>query len=1549
MEENLENGQQQQPSIQDFMQGVRDSGSATTPQKNSFSAGMDNLFNTTAQQVYAEPTKDWMSQITDAKAVGTRYSNPDVVDKFLLQPNFNGSGFNPLDPTNEQRAVDAETWSSAMGKAFDSFGYRFGNQFKDYWADYGRMGSAIVNMDWSKMRMSESDTIDQYYRDQRDSNRNFVFASKEDEEGIFNKKFAADFISNSGFALGTFAGLGLEIAADLAITSLSGGTGGGVFAGLGSRLLGKKAAKEAVKEGAEAAAKVAAKEGTKNSFAEGMKAIGKGFTGVDKTAEEITALAAKNAEEASKLGRMSMPGNKKGEELFEDIFNATSEVIDGGAKSKSIGEYGMGILKAIPGIGTVAQYGEKIAAGARAGASGLELTGMALGSVRRIAQEVNFSASEANFEAVTSYGDQLKNLMDEYRAQHNGAPPPPEEFEDMRKNALKTSAANYNTNMALLMISNGIQFGNLFNKFAPASKFVRDFLSEAGERVVSVETKALSQGFRKTNIFGTLGIAGKIANEFGKKEALYQVGRSFVRNMAKFEITEGLQENLQEVSSNMWKDYYKAQHDHTVRTLSDAAMAGVESQMNMQGFKTFLSGALTGSVIRIPTVLSQRMLAKTGEMLAGDEYKQSMKQFDAELAQVNAFLKGMSKGTMAPKMVNFATQVEAAGDQTEAAAQGKRYEFENASDNVLWSALSAAKRTNMLDPFIQGVRNSGTNMSEEDFQKQYGIDIKDTKYSTPAEFTASVARDIETYAKTIDNIRDQVGTMVNPHIYEKDSENYYAAQMMRMQQEEMVHNLAMNVVKGKMTQKRAEALTEEMRQIPALMQSHDFIARVAADPAQMQPEIGNIKAEMRTLSAQLKDPAIDAVTKQDIQKQLDAKKKKLNNLEKWRTRFWSVKERKVSVKDEQGNPLKDDQGNEVERTEYEPGEYVGSFKKQAEVKAADGTVTTPAKDAPTDEDLMSEDAVTTFRELVNAFNEESGNNIRMSEAESREAFRKFVDYMRLDRDTKAYIKSVDLLANPQRALDMLFNMMDGNFKFRLLQYVDSFERELTTTLLNFTVQNKLSVDDFMKISAEVSDHVKSSEPYLKLVAMTIDPKAGANMADFATKKVKELMEVVEKKLEEVALRYNKAEDVKDISDADYEAFKKDGSISKAASELIARNLLAKNQITERMNEMYKANRKVVDDLMDQLQEEADKAKAEQAAKDAQEKAQREAEARAAEEEAKRNAAAQAAAQQAQNPPAVTTEVETPPVNTEFVEPVDTGDRNVGPRTQEEIEAEAQNATEVVKATFMPRGQTAAKQPGQQPAGKPGETNDNDQGVNDLAAMLRKKREQQENQTPSTPSADAYGTQTNPDGTHDVVEIKTGTVVQKAPSSEKANELAKSENDALSNVTIATQMLKDAGVTNLTVEMMEEFVGKSLKDMRMYNLRNNQAFENLQEYAATRKGQAFMEKLAKELAEQRPPSNGGQDNTVKTDAKDEEKFDKGNAQEVVTNPDAIDVSELWSNIRDLVETENKSSSEVSDNSAKNVNFVEQRSTNDEQPVTKESLEKLLKDTLFCSNP
>jgi hypothetical protein len=1154
------------------------------PKKNgtaSFESQIQNMVQRTAAEAYTPPKESFEDQIFKAHGAKIKYSNPAQVDQFLAQDDFNPFTFDAQDyDANVLRAAENETWGSSLSKGFDGFASNFGNSFVGWFADYPKMIKSIMSTDWQEIQpgADEEDAINKYYEQQATMNRDYVFAKPGEEDDIFSKKTVSEFLSNAGYSLGTTAALGAEFLADAAITALTSGAGFETFFATFARIGAKGVAREAAEAGLEAAAKDASKKTL-------LGDVFKGYTAGVREGEELTRGLGLQMRQAEELAALSS-SKSASRQLLKDYVDMWSSNIFNIGKSKSIGQVTENLVKSLPLVGTGVKYFERGALAAGRGASVGNLVGIGLQGGRRLMQEFNMAASESYFEGVTTYGDTLDKMTKQHMLENDGNAPTAEEFAKMKSLAISASGSNFNTNLGILLVTNHLQFGNLFSKYVPTNKFVQDLITEESERVLKITSKRGLEGvIKKGKILGSVGVIGKVWTDFGKKEAMRQLGKSMLKNSLRWEVTEGIQENLQEMSAAAWKDYYAGKFNGTKYTLSEAMGSGLSAQFTKQGFKTFLMGALTGTLVRIPTRLMQVGMEKTNEYMTRKEfdkegavnpYKQFEERLDEDIKLLNKYIKEGKAGTFEHKLFNFNAQVANSFDQTAAASVGARYEFENGKDNNLLAAVSAANRTGSVDAFMQTIENSVADMTNEQFKEQFGIDIEDTNYATPQDFATKVVSDIKKYSKSIDDFTTAYKTkLANPYLYDFGTKEYYTSRYLRAAQDEAIHIAALNSIKADMAVNRGRQLANELSSNPLLANSVDTVLRVTTDPKMIVAEVGNVLADIKNLEAQLQSEGLTPQTRRQLNAQLKAKNKQLEVLNKWSSFFDTAK----NMAEREGK----------QSTDTTPV-FVG---KRTEKKVKIKKFGDPTQTIKHTYHASHREVLATLKKLIIAKNLEVGIDTEVKDGQVEEALAKLIDYMQLDNDTKDYLTAVEVLTNKERYSEITQNIADGRFKFNLIMYVDTILDKFKTEAAEISneirkLNKSLTQKDYDEITGDVEKSLLAEPAYIKLVSMITSNDFALDKQQEAQEALLEVTNLIKQKFNAYITKFTTGGVIGDVTDEEYNDIIRDGIINVFRVNDIADKLYKSkgdtSTLTEREKEIYEKFPEDVDAKIKEFQD-----------------------------------------------------------------------------------------------------------------------------------------------------------------------------------------------------------------------------------------------------------------------------------------------------------------------------------------------------------------------------
>jgi len=218
-------------------------------------------------------------------------------------------------------------------------------------------------------------------------------------------------------------------------------------------------------------------------------------------------------------------------------------------------------------------------------------------------KSINMALSEARLEGGMQQNEMYNELYDDFYAE-NGRAPSDAEQRDFLKVSKEAGMSSLVWNTALIFASNKIVLDNIVGRKGGIKNLMKSKTAELldldGGKVIKttkdITLKSTGRKFqtpglewRETNLWNTV----KAFKEQPFKSALTGSISYFKRN-----ITEGLQENAQEVISQATKAYYMdAYNNPNVATHSYArglVQNAIKDQFSAQGFETLASGMVMG-------------------------------------------------------------------------------------------------------------------------------------------------------------------------------------------------------------------------------------------------------------------------------------------------------------------------------------------------------------------------------------------------------------------------------------------------------------------------------------------------------------------------------------------------------------------------------------------------------------------------------------------------------------------------------------------------------------------------------------------------------------------------------------------------------------------------------------------------------------------------------------------------------------------------------------------------------------------------------------------
>jgi Na+-transporting NADH:ubiquinone oxidoreductase subunit NqrC len=633
-------------------------------------------------------------------------------------------------------------------------------------------------------------------------------------------------------------------------------------------------------------------------------------------------------------------------------------------KSRSVAE-GMvlGARKMIPFADTIYDMSKY----SKAGAGALQIGAIGLGGLRRTLSEANMAMTEARMEAAGTYGELYNKLYDEHLFA-TGQAPDTAKLRMIEQSAKDAASDNFMVNTGILMLSNRMQFDNLFARFGvgrnvlgASGEFADDVLKVTGKKIGQEAAEKFTKTYAKGR-FGTFGLMGDIAADFGKRRAAWEATKSFGKNIFKWEVSEGIQELLQEGSNKVLQDYYYDLY-HGVKggDFSRYIQKAGEEQYSTQGLKTFLMGAVTGRLLSpINFAVGQ---AKYYGATSAQQREERKTELATTVSTINAFYEN-PQSFLNEHIANVKVQDRAAKNMEEALANRDKYQFVNNKDGAFAKLMSSAMKTNMFKAITDNIRSYGETFNDDEFKEAFGINRTEENISSVKEYFNKIADETENFQKNWKALKEKFGDAVMLDLYKEGTPERKMALVAKRALDDALEILATNNYKATRAAERAVKLQTDMANIPALGNSAAAAFRNLAVLENTSKEIALLELEIKNFeSIEKKDKATRELIK--------TKKEQLKALQNWSETYESLKGLGLTQK--------------------------RKFKK----------------------------AITAFEKYIKSKNLESGITQEVKLDQIEDIYNNLLDYIELNKDSKDYIDAYNILANPIKFAQVHKRFIEG--------------------------------------------------------------------------------------------------------------------------------------------------------------------------------------------------------------------------------------------------------------------------------------------------------------------------------------------------------------------------------------------------------------------------------------------------------------------------------------------------------------------------------------------
>ena len=343
--------------------------------------------------------------------------------------------------------------------------------------------------------------------------------------------------------------------------------------------------------------------------------------------------------------------------------------------------------------------------------------------------------TEAGVESRNGYSMVKDELTNQYKLTHAGEEPTGDDLQQIEN--LSTNAMNtrFGINMALLTVSNSLQFNNLFKTMVgvPGSRAISGSLTQELEGLGKVGLKEGSLDvFEKKVATSALGKVWESVRPTGAnvfREGVFEEGGQFAAERGTYDY----------YTRKYKSDKYKEQWNG-VNELINSTVYGLHEQFgSTEGLENMLIGGLTGLIV--------------GGVQSGIDAKRGLSK-DARLSTATNVLNQVGiTSTLQNNYDNTVTSAGIAKDMEEAAASGDVFKYKNLQADEFFNFVTSRLPSGMHDVTVEQL-NMLKNLSKEQFESMFQLDFNSTNRATVSEYVDGMiakSNDIKDTYETINN------------------------------------------------------------------------------------------------------------------------------------------------------------------------------------------------------------------------------------------------------------------------------------------------------------------------------------------------------------------------------------------------------------------------------------------------------------------------------------------------------------------------------------------------------------------------------------------------------------------------------------------------------------------------------------------------------------------------------------------------------------------------------------------------------------------------------
>lgn len=697
--------------------------------------------------------------------------------------------------------------------------------------------------------------------------------------------------------------------------------------------------------------------------------------------------------------------------------------------------------------------------------SGLAALSKTAGGFYRDIKGINMALAEARLEGGMVQNSVYDNLYDKYY-EKNGKAPSNEIQQAFEQQAKAAAAETIAWNSALIYGSNKITFPNIINPRGGASKFLQNATDDIvkfkdGSKVVFQKTKDATSKLIKGEfkyVDGGLKSYLQSVKGLGFKGGAKQLAVGAIRGGGtyfKANITEGIQENLQETIAGAMEGYYTdAFNNPAVRSYLYAKGSTTnamrdkysyfsekwaeENPFTAKGFETFASGFVMGMFAKPLNKSIEWMSIGYNKIFDSENYQNYLDKKTAYGKQVAAQLTALysdPKEFFDSKIFNYGAQNKIANIRN----SGNRKEVLDATDEALVRGVTTALQTDSFGYFKENLA-AVKEMTPEEIETELNLPAGEgIKYQQRVDEVLARADKI---SERYQEMESRYPNPVDLSGYQKGSDAYKKAAIFSSAWDVAKSNAIFMSESYDNARKRMSDIENSIRAQKPLSKMSDSEVQVLFNPTRLKNEADLLQSEL--------DSQKDTLSKEEIakrQRKIDAVRGLSKAYEYYFKYNTLDKETQIQRMRNEGlfeNQV-DDEGNPIDPAELE-AEARAEIDRQLRVrtKSEENTIKAEA------------DLEVAYKEYLRSIADLTDEDYFDSKAE--QAFEMLMDNYRLGREASILSSYVNMLHNPKSFTEHVernYTWMQRLYENRKDYYEGLVNQEISNLELN-TLLNKLA-------------------------------------------------------------------------------------------------------------------------------------------------------------------------------------------------------------------------------------------------------------------------------------------------------------------------------------------------------------------------------------------------------------------------------------------------------------------------------------------------------------